>query len=158
MKTYQSKSANQTIRILINSSTSFGEISARIFAPTFETGIKHVPQWSELIRQLQRRKCYLPLFIEIIIAQSDILQVFKKLHSKNLERYQKYFFYALFIDIVDIDLCNWNKSRIIFHILYGRKHVSNKIWMSEASKTINCDRWIWQIDAIMDYKERNSVL
>lgn len=106
MKTYQSESANQTIRILINSSTSFGEISARIFAPTFETGIKHVPQRSELIRQLQRRKCYSPLFIEIIIAQSDILQVFKKLHSKNLERYQKYFFYALFIDIVDIYLCN----------------------------------------------------
>lgn len=158
MKTYQSESANQTIRILINSSTSFGEISARISAPTFETGIKHVPQWSELIRQFQRSECYFPLFIEIIIAQSDILQVFKKLQLENLERYRKYFFYALFIDIVDIYLCNWNKSRIIFHIHYGKKRVSNKIWMSEASKTINCDRWIWQIDAIMDYKERNSVL
>lgn len=34
-----------------------------------------------------------------MIAQSDILQVFKKLQSKNLERYRKYFFYALFIDM-----------------------------------------------------------
>lgn len=107
MKTYQSESANQTIRIIINSSTSFGEISTRILALTFETGIEHAKQWSELIRQLQGSKCYLPLFIEIVIIQSDILQVFKKSQSKNLERYRKYFFYALFIDIVDIYLWNW---------------------------------------------------